>query len=453
MKHYNMIIIGGATTGSYLARKIAEKGHSVLVIDQKPYDDIGNKYDIFHIAKADFERFLLPYPEKGNDLAFEFTGGEQYSAFGHYPKANSDTIIGMHMSAYTKRMNNWAKDAGADFLYETTFDDFLFESGKISGIKCKHKDGTGKFSSDILVDCSGIPSVARCKLPDTYGIENFKIGPKDMFYVTLRYVRYLNEVDYLTKSRGWPFYKTWEAPQADPHGAILGVGASISFETGEKVFAEFEKNIELPEYELTHVEKGNTPYRRPPYSFVSDGFLVTGDSACLTKPHAGEGVTSSMVHMDIAIEVIDNLLKNKKPLSKENLWIINKRYYNGQGKNYASILATLVNAVSTSQKENEFFFKKDVIFSKKSFEAMAKGETISFSFKELIHIAFVLLGGIISGQVRIKTIRALLKGLKISGMIENHYANYPEKITDYETWVQTADMLWQKCGSMADNIN
>ena len=101
-----------------------------------------------------------------------------------------------------------------------------------------------------------------------------------------------------------------------------------------------------------------TPYRRPPYSFVADNFIVMGDAACLTKPHAGEGVTSSMVHIDIALEVIEKLHKDNKEFSQKNLWPINKKYIDLQGRIYASLLATIIGAVNTTPKENEFFFEK-----------------------------------------------------------------------------------------------
>ena len=38
----------------------------------------------------------------------------------------------------------------------------------------------------------------------------------------------------------------------------------------------------------------------------------------------------------------------------------------------AGMLATLVGAVGTNPKENEYFFKKDIIFSAKSFAAMGE---------------------------------------------------------------------------------
>ena len=452
MKSYDVVIVGAATSGSFLARRLAEAGRRVLVIDQKAEAGIGARYDIFHIVEQDFATFCLPMPCEGDDFAFRFSGGAAYSALNRYPKESVGTTIGMHMHAYTLRLNRWAAEAGAELLYEATFVDFLYTDGWISGVVYE-KDGKRQQAACRLVaDCSGIPSVARRKLPDDYGVENFEIGPTEMFYVTLRYAKYQNEGDYVKKGRSWPFYKTWEAPEADPHGAILGVGANLSFDVGEQVFQTFEKTVPLPAHTIDHIERGVTPYRRPPYSFVADGFLAAGDAACLTKPSAGEGVTSSMVQLEIAAAQLNLLLSEGRPLTRENLWPINKRYIEAQGQAFASQLATLAGAVATNEKENDFFFEKDVIFSKKSFEAMGEGKALTFTAGELIGMAFKMLWGILAGRLRPSTLRALLDAMRNGGRIAAHYATYPDTPTGFETWCETAEAIWTDCGSMADAL-
>jgi predicted amino acid-binding ACT domain protein len=148
------------------------------------------------------------------------------------------------------------------------------------------------------------------------------------------------------------------------------------------VFQEFERTIPLPRYEVKYTERGTTPYRRPPYSFVADGFIAMGDAACLTKPHAGEGVTSSMVQAEIAADEVEKALASGGPLTRERLWGINKRYVDAQGRTYAGMLATLIGAVSSSAAENDFFFRKDVVFSKKSFENMGDDKPLSILVKK-----------------------------------------------------------------------
>jgi flavin-dependent dehydrogenase len=452
----------------------------VLVIEKSAQGEAGNNYDIFHIAKHEFARFGLPYPEEGDDLSFELTGVDALSAYGKWPKPTESTQVGMHKSRYVARLNRWAQEAGAEYEYEASFKSFLSEDGNceiagagetagsgnrtipgianekngsiISGIEYEKDGETISVGAKLVADCSGIPSVARRSLPDGYGVENWEITPRDMFYVILRYVIYKNEKDYLNRARGWSFYKTWEARQNDPKGAILGVGASIGFETAEKMWGVFTDAIKLPEFELEKTERGFTPYRRPPYSSVADRFIAMGDSACLTKPSNGEGVTSSMVHAVIASEVINNLLSENVELSTDKLWPVNKRYQEVQGEKYAGLQATLIGAVATNAKENDFFFRKDLIFSTKSFEAMDRDEALVFSTKEIIGMAVSMLGGVLTGNLRISTIKALLGAMKNSGLVSELYKTYPDTPEGFEEWVKKADALWESIGSMADVV-
>jgi len=450
MNDYDIIVVGMATTGSYFARKMAEKGYKVLVIDKLPEEKVGCKYDIVHMLKSDFDRFGLPKPEKGDDFAFEFTGGITYSAFGNYPKEGYGTTVGMHLHNYTLHLNRWAAEAGVSLSYETEFNGILWRKDKIAGVKI-HRNGKAEtLTASLVVDASGIPSVVREKLPASSFVENFVIKPEEMFYVILHYVKYKNKEDFVKVSRGWLYYKTWEAPEADPEGAILGIGAIRSYAEGEKIYKEFIGSIQLPEYENKYVEKGRTPFRRAPYSFVDENFLVLGDAACVNKPYNGEGITASMIHCDIAVRVIDELLKANKPLTVANMWPINKSYYSGLGKIYAGMRATLVGAIATNKKENEYFFKKDIIFSAKSFANMGDDLPIKYSGGELFVMIMKIVWGIMTFKLRFKTIKSLLNGMKSGDKISALYDRYPETTEGFAVWKEEADKLWKSSGSIAD---
>ncbi len=452
MEQFDVVIVGAATAGSYFARKLAEKGHSVLVIEKLSKDLLGRRLDIFHVAKSDFARFGIPLPEADDDFAFEFTGGRTFSAFDRYPKINNYHVVGMHMHRYIARLNSWAREAGAEIRYGAAFADFIYDAeARICGVVYEQNGERHEVAARLVTDCTGIPSVARRKLPDGYGVENFEISDTDKFYVTLRYVVYRDTKDYITTTRGWTYYKTWEAPEGSADSAILGVGANFSYDEGEKVFAAFEKAVKLPRYSVKRIERGTTPYRRPPYSFVADGFLVSGDAACLTKPSAGEGVTASMVQLEIAAEEIDRLLSEDGYLTRARLWPINKKYVEAQGKAFAGQLATLIGAMSSTAKENDFFFQHDVIFSNKTFAALGNGEPLTFTTGELLRMAAIMIGGVLTGKLRVSTIRSLLSGMKNGSRAEALYAEYPAEEAACNAWVKRADAFWKECGSMAEN--
>lgn len=448
MKKYDVAIIGAATSGSFFARKMAEQGFSVKVIEKLSQEKLGKRLDIFHVCKRDFGNFGIPEVEEGNPIhAFEFEDAYTKSPYDNYPKLTKDKIVGMHMPEYIALMNRWAEEKGAEFEYSASFEDFLLEEGKVSGLKYMSAGETKNISARVVVDCSGTTSAARKKLPINYGVETFDISDEDKFYVILRYVKLKNEEDYLKGSTGYPYYKTWIAPQMDPKGAIIGIGACHSYEYAESIYKEFEQTIRLPEHEITHYERGTTPYTRPPYSFVGDNFIVSGDAACLTKPNNGEGVTSSMVQMMIAASVLGKALRNNDT-SKKGLWDINVEYNKKQGADFASTRAILTKAISATKDEFEYFFKKDIIFSEKFLSSAAEGSEIKISAYDTIKMVFGILGGLLTRKISFSTLKKLIEGLFLGEKLKKLYIHFPGSPSEYDSWVQKADEIWERVGKM-----
>lgn len=450
MKNYDVIVIGAATSGAFFARRMAEKGYSVKVIEKLSKEKLGRRLDIFHMGKTEFKTFGLPEVHEGDPYwAFEFSNGYTAAPSGKYPKLSVYTVVGMHMYKYIELMNDWAKEKGAEFEYGASFDDFIFKDGKIAGVNYSTADKKKKAYGKVVVDCSGTNSAARVKIPEGYGVENFAITPEDVFYVVLRYVKFKNEKDYLNGScTGYPFYKSWIAPQTDPKGAIIGIGACHSYDFAENVYKQFEASVPLPEHEITRFERGTTPYTRPPYSFVGDNFIVSGDAACLTKPMNGEGVTSSMVQMEIAAEVLDKALKNGDT-SKKALWDINVRYSKEQGAEFANLRALLIKVVHAVTKEEfEYVFKKDIV-SEKLLSFMGDSENNKLSAGDIIRLAGKVLAAIFTGKIKSTTLKAIKEGVSLGGKLKKLYKNYPVSPDGYDEWVKSADSIWKKIGKMA----
>ena len=86
MKNYDVVIVGASTAGSYFARRMAEKGFTVLMIDRSSRDKISPEYDIFHKEKKEMERFGLPEVKEGDGICeFVFSDQDMLSAYSNYP--------------------------------------------------------------------------------------------------------------------------------------------------------------------------------------------------------------------------------------------------------------------------------------------------------------------------------------------------------------------------------
>lgn len=449
MTKYDVVVIGGATSGSFFARKMAENGHSVYVIEKCSREKVGSRYDIFHIGRKEFERFSIPRPVKGDkEWAFEFETNYTAAPSGKYPVKTFDPMVGLHMHDYTLLMNKWAEEKGAQIEYGASFEDFIYENDKIAGLKYSTDEGEKEIYAKCVVDCSGIAGTARRKIKNKCSIETFEVTPEDMFYVVLKYVKFKDpDFIYNTSSTGWPSYKSWLAPQADPNGGILGIGACNSYEQAERILEDVIKNVPLPEYTVTHTEKGKTPYTRPPYSFVTDNFIVTGDAGCLTKPNNGEGVTSSMVHMEIAANVLDEAIK-ANDFSERYLWKINKIYNDRQGADFASTRALLTKVVKATNDEFEFIFEKAHDVLQSFLDGAADGPEIKLPIPALIKAIGKIGGGIFTKKVSGATLKSALEGVKLSGKLKKHYLDFPESPDGYSQWTKKADELWKAVGKM-----
>lgn len=456
MEKYDILVVGGSTTGSWFARKMAEKGHKVLMIEKDEKKNISRAYDIFHMSKKEMEEFDLEIPQPGEkEFGFTFEGSPVMSPFGNYAKSGKPaTVVGLHKHEYILKMHEQAKKAGAKIVCGASFTELIYdENGKVAGAKYKTAKGEKEVAASLVADCSGIPAVVRRTLPDSSTIENFRLTNRDVFFVVLYYVKYLNEkVRARDLDGSFLNYKVWSAPSGDEHGAILGVGGNYGYDYAEEIFkTQFIKNVKWPDYKVEKVEKGLTPYHRGIYSFVDDGVIALGDTACLTKPTCGEGCTSSLVQCEIAVDVIDALLKDNKPLTKENMWSINTRYIKKQGIAFDSMRPLLMGIVSCSPKEAEYLFKKDVIFSRKIIGN--QGEDLELNGKDIADIITGISAGIATGQIKPSTVATIAKGLLQSGEITKLYGEYPSTPADYFAWKEKADALWEKIGSMADKCD
>lgn len=456
MEKYDILVVGGSTTGSWFAKKMAEKGYKVLMIEKEDKKNISRAYDIFHMTKAEMEEFGLTIPSpKDKDFGFTFDGSPVMSPFGNYAKSGKpNTVVGCHKHDYILRMHEEAKKAGAKIVCGAAFTDLIYdEKGKVIGAKYKTAKAEKEVLASLVADCSGIPAVVRRKLPDSSTIENFKLTNRDVFFVVLYYVKYLDEkIRARDLDASFLNYKAWAAPSGDDHGSILGVGGNYGYDYAEEIFkTQFMKNVKWPDYKIEKVEKGLTPYHRGIYSFVDDGVIALGDTACLTKPNCGEGCTSSLVQCEIAVKVIDALLKEGKALTKENMWPINTEYIKKQGIAFDSMRPLLMGIVTCSPEEAEYLFKKDIIFSRKILGGM--GQDLTFTAKDISDIVTGISSGIVTGKIKPATIAKIVKGILQSGEVTKLYGEYPATADGYFAWKEKADALWEKIGSMADRCD
>ncbi len=444
----DIVVVGAGTAGCYFAREVARQGHSVILLERDERSQVGKRLDIFHIDSIRFRQFGIEEPAEGSaELVAVYPDGLCLSPDGKIAKPVKYSFHVMRLTPFIQRLQREAEAAGAQLVDRCEFRESLLEKGRLCGVRVLREGESMEYRARLVVDASGTSAAVRTSLPPDFGVETFALGPGDVMYTILRYIRWKDP--HAAHPRGlnfWPYYKVFCNPSYTEEEAILGVGQPESFQRSEEVLEEFLSRVYLPPFEVIKIERGITPYRRPPFSLVGEGFLCLGDAACITKPFSGEGVTAAWTLCRIAAEEVHAALKRPRPLDRRSLWGINVRYFRDQGAKFAELLAQIPGAAGLSPGEQQYLFRKDIIFSSRELEEINRDYALSVSPANLARMGTLLAWGLLSRQFSLKSLRALLGSIAVSGKIARHYRSYPPAPEGFPAWKRRAEQLWARAG-------
>ncbi len=443
-----ILIVGAGTAGVYFGWQMAKRGYSILIIEKDARDHVGKRLDIFHVDTIRFKQFGIPPPEEGSaELIAIHTEGFAHSPDGKLTKNVKYGFHVMRLTPFLQRLFKLAETEGVQFKFRCTFRELLYDAQRITGIRAEVNGEVLEIHAKLVVDASGVASVVRTTLPADYGVESFKLASDDVLYVVLRYIKWVNsENPHPTGLNLWPLHKVFCNPSYDEEGAILGVGQPESYDNAEQALQNFFAITGFPPFEVEKTERGITPYRRPPYSLVGDGFLCLGDAACITKPFSGEGISATWTLCKLASEVVDAALQTESYLSQELLWTINTQYFQDQGAKFAELLAQLPGAAETTAKEMNYLFQKNIIFNDEDLLSVNRDFEVKLSRGKTLKIVFKMLWGLLTRQFSRKHLFGLLNSLSVAGKIRQHYENFPDQQQQFHIWVEVAEELWRKAG-------
>jgi digeranylgeranylglycerophospholipid reductase len=448
VENYDIIIVGAGTAGTYLGWLLAKKSFSVIIIEKDKRDQVGKRLDVIHFETDRIKKAGIPPPQEGYPELVGLFEEDTVNApdFKTKKKIRAlQTVI--RLSFFLQRMYNIVESDGGKFLFECKFLELIFENNKIVGILTEKNGEKIDLRSRIVIDASGTSGVIRTSLPAEYGIETFKLGPNDVMYVLLQYIKWAKpEEPYPQHLNGFIYYLAWLGPCHIENGVIIGVGQPGSYDNVAKVRDDLLKKANFPPYEIVKSEKGFTPYRRPPYSLVADGLLCIGDASVITYPFSGHGVTATWMLCMIAADVIEKALKQVGYVTREKLWDINVRYYRDQGAKFAGLYMQLSGILNFTEKEWNYLVGSNIIYRSRKGEIPEpnKEYEADMSFGEILKIALGLLGGVLKRKLSLKNVKKLLKANGLAGTIRKHYEQYPENPKDFDTWVKEAEELWKQ---------
>lgn len=365
------ILVAGAGHGGLTAAyNLAKNGYDVTVLEYKKRENLGyDWHDVLEMSA--FTESGLPCPDESMcspGIPQAFTNP---SATVKIPLP---FVEGNGFNMDRKVLINYLIDccieAGVKFLFETKVIAPLYAVNKIIGLRYVKDGNTVSAFSDLVIDAAGMNSPIRTKLPACCGIEK-ELKETDVFYAYRVY--YENTTGETTD----PPYSVhlfhlnrpgidWFIAQEDRCDILVGKFGSEGKLTDEEIeesIKDFRKLYPfLGDKIIRGGQRGVIPLRRMLPIIVADGYACVGDSAGMTIPFNGCGLTLSMKAGKLLSDAVIEA-KNGE-INCEALWKYEYTYFQNHGKSLlmVAILKSFFGYISG--KNVDFFLEKQILTAK-----------------------------------------------------------------------------------------
>ena len=276
----DVVIVGAGTAGSYTGWKLAQAGHSVIIVERNRRGMLGRNIGIFHMDEIRFAQYGVPVP-KGNELIGYYPEGWAWPPDGNSAKKVRYAFYVMELPLFINRMQKYAEDAGARIMFQTGMEAPIIERGAVAGVRVLSGGRRTEIRARIVIDASGTDSSVRTGLPLSMGMETDFIRPGDFLYVILQYwddIPGRETGEFPTGLNFYPFHKAFINPSYGT-GAIVGIGQPGSLEAAERVQNEFlAERFPGVKHKLAPENVGQDPV--PPAAAFAGNRRVHGGGRC-----------------------------------------------------------------------------------------------------------------------------------------------------------------------------
>jgi len=383
MNEYDVVVVGAGPAGCMTAKKCAEEGLSVCMIEKD--SEIGSpKRCAEGISITGFERAGLK-PDK-RFVAQEIDGAVLWSPSGKSVEMAEREAHGyvLERKVFEKFLAKDAIKAGADSMVRTTAYDLLREGDKISGIKADFLGDKIELGAKIVVGADGVESkVGKLAGMNTnmvmrdyisgFQYEMAGVDGLDMNKIHLWFGNDIAPKGYL-----WVFPKGKDL-------ANVGIGILATENEKKSARAHLEEFIYAhPEFfkdaSPVEVNAGGVPVSGcMKDSFVMDNLMLVGDAAQMVNPIHGGGMSTNLYAGQIAGRIVAEAVR-ADDTSKENLYAYEMEWRETDGVRMEKLLKLRYFLENLTDEDFEYF--ADVLNSENLMD-MQKGK-LKFMFKMLI---------------------------------------------------------------------
>jgi len=349
-ERYDLVVVGAGPAGSSAAKRAAEAGFDVLLIEKR--QEIGDPVRCAEGAgKRGIERHIKPDPRW---IAAEVRGSRVFAPDGtrlEISEEGSGVEVGyvLERKIFDRVLAEEAADAGADVMVKTLATGLIREDGRVAGIQGRSLGRAVEVRAGLVVGADGVESmVGRWA-----GIET-TLAPGDIetcAQFLLKGVEVDDYCEFYLSNRLAPGGYLWVFPKGDGM-ANVGIGVLGSRSEGGMPIELLTRfvNKNFPSARVVEVVVGGVPVCGPIKRTIADGLMLVGDAARQSDPLTGGGILNALDAGVIAGEVAAGSLE-REDVSREALEEYEERWREKIGASLARSLVVKERLVQLSDKD------------------------------------------------------------------------------------------------------
>jgi len=330
---YDVIVIGAGPGGSMAAKKSAEEGLDVLLVEKR--QEIGSPVRCAEgVSKKELHKFVKPEKKW---IAAEIKGAKIYSPDGteivmSEEMAGSEVGYVLERKIFDRHLARLAARAGAEVIVKTRATGFERENN-IVRVRMMHFGEEIDYTAKLVIGADGVES---------------KVGRWAGINTTLKLSEIESCVQYLLSgidvdpeyclfylgNRVAPGGYVWVFPKGEREANVgIGVLGSKIDRRPKEYLDEFIRDA-YPDGKPVEMVVGGVPVKGELETAVTDNIMLVGDAARHTDPITGGGIINAMEAGVYAGEVA-RIAVEKGDFSSKTLSLYDEKWKSTIGKTIA----------------------------------------------------------------------------------------------------------------------
>ena len=435
---YDVVVVGGGTTGAFAAATAASEGLDTVLLERKSEEEAG------HIACGDAIKGKSTFPDV-IDLDYlkaeSFTNQSIRRAVFENPQGETlDIPFGapgavLNRKRYGEVILEEADRLGTEMHYDTVVQDVIQEDGRVRGVTAVREGTPVTYEAEVTIDGAGALSILQDKVDFSETTFDTNVNYQH-FCSAYREIVEVNEpvewddaiVFKPTEELGYLWYFPRTATEIN-----AGLGFQMNKEPMKLVEVlkrDLRTRAEFAGATVKDKLGAALPTRRPYDSAVAPGFIAAGDAAGHVNPTTGGGIPGAAKSAHWAAQQAIEAISDGD-VGEAALWGYNQKVLTDFGKRFAAI--DLYNIWGGAHDVDELVSIVSSLPGQQLVDALSSGESsmgVGLKLKTLI-----------------KTFGhwdALYEMYQIStkaSELKQHYDLYPRSPSGFEDWRDSRDVI------------